>query len=64
MLRSLTPLLGCGLVMIACMALMGRSGRRRDDPTPPDEDVAALRAEVTRLRAVDTQSPAPIEGAP
>ncbi len=26
MLRSLTPLLGCGLMMITCMALMGRSG--------------------------------------
>lgn len=59
MLQSLSPLLGCGLMLVACMVLMGRG--RRNDPPPTAEGVAALRAEVARLRAVDDQSPAPSE---
>lgn len=62
MLRSLAPVLGCGLMMVACMALMGRSGRNRhNDSTAPDsnEEIAALRDEVARLRSLDEQRQAP-----
>ena len=44
---------GCAVVMVVCMAMMGRGMRRQgtqDDPTPTEE-VAALRAEVAELRS-------------
>lgn len=48
-LLSLVPLLGCGLMMAACMALMGRGHKK---PTAPSDEqqIAALRAEVAELR--------------
>lgn len=48
MFRLLFPLLGCGLMMVICMALMG-AGHRRPHADDPSE-VASLRAEVDRLR--------------
>lgn len=37
MLRSLAPLLGCGLMMLVCMAVMAGAGarNRRNQPTHP-----------------------------
>ena len=59
MLRSLAPLLGCGLMMLACMALMAGAGarNRRNEPAPPPptDEIAALRDEVARLRHLDEQ---------
>jgi hypothetical protein len=53
-LASLVPLLGCGLMMAACMGLMGR-GRAKPpvDTEKPVErsEIEALRAEVAELRA-------------
>ena len=56
--QSLAPLLGCGVMMLACVALMAGSGRRRNTefPRPKSrDDIAALRAEVARLRRLDEQ---------
>ena len=57
-LLLLLPALGCGLVMLACMAMMGwgmRGPRRQEAARPPEaataQEVAALREEVARLRA-------------
>ncbi len=53
-LLYLLPALGCGLMMVACMYLMGRGVRsKRQEPSEADTDcqVAELRGEVTRLRA-------------
>ena len=64
MVRSLLPLLGCGVMMAACMLLMGRGARRAgNEPVAPGdtEEVAALRDEVARLRAVDDQRRAAVE---
>lgn len=60
MLRSLSPLVGCGLMLLVCVAFMAFSGRRRQGP-PPVDDVAALRAEVERLRRLDGEPPVPAE---
>jgi len=54
-LLYLLPALGCGLMMVACMYLMGR-GMRSHHRNPPVEadtnrQVAELREEVARLRA-------------
>ncbi len=53
LLLSLAPLLGCGLMMLVCVGAF--SGfRRRSGPAPEpasQEEVAALRDEVARLRA-------------
>ncbi len=54
-LLYLLPALGCGLVMVACMYLMGR-GMRSHNPDQPtrtesDREVAELREEVARLRS-------------
>lgn len=49
-LLYLVPALGCGLMMVACMALMGRM-HRGPDTQRRDDDIAELRAEVARLRA-------------
>lgn len=65
MFRSLAPLLGCGVMMLVCMAMMGMAGRKRTDqsnPTGSSEEVAALRDEVARLRALDEQRRATSEG--
>lgn len=57
MLRSLTPLLGCGLMMVVCMAVMGGGRKRRNEPAAPasTDEVAELRDEVARLRRLDDQ---------
>ena len=62
MLVSLTPLIGCGLMMIVCVAVMARPGdrRRRNDANADatSAEAAALREEVDRLRRlVDQQVP-------
>ncbi|MDQ3571151.1 MAG: hypothetical protein M3396_11155 [Actinomycetota bacterium] len=54
-LLYLLPALGCGLMMVACMYLMGR-GMRSHPQHPPtevhrDRQVAELQEEVARLRA-------------
>ncbi|MDQ3571202.1 MAG: hypothetical protein M3396_11415 [Actinomycetota bacterium] len=52
-LLYLLPALGCGLMMVACMYLMGR-GMRSHPQHPPTEvhrDRAELQEEVARLRA-------------
>ena len=62
MLRSFVPLLGCGVMMAACALLMARAGRGRIDQTKDpqhDAEVAALRDEVARLRAVDERRRGP-----
>ena len=61
MLRSLGPLLGCGLMMLVCVAVMARPGARNraNDPVPPAEEVAGLREEVARLRRLDEERPRP-----
>jgi hypothetical protein len=62
MFRLLFPLLGCGLMMVICMALMGAAGHRRPPADDPSE-VASLRAEVDRLRRLvderDDSTPTP-----
>jgi len=53
-LLYLLPALGCGLMMVACMYLMGRGMRsKHQEPSEGDTDrqVAELRGEVIRLRA-------------
>ena len=49
-LLFLLPAAGCAVMMVACMALMGRM-HRRPRRTDTDAEVAALRDEVARLRA-------------
>ena len=53
MIRALAPLVGCGLMMAVCMAVMAAAGRRK---TPSDDashdEVRELRDEVARLRAL------------
>ena len=53
---SFLPLVGCAVMMAACMGLMGgarrhRKGTRPEVEAPSAEEVAALREEVARLRA-------------
>ncbi|MGH9227101.1 MAG: hypothetical protein ACRD2W_25740, partial [Acidimicrobiales bacterium] len=57
-LPNLAPLLGCGVMMLACWALMGGARRMRGDRPPDAErpeaaasEVAVLRHEVATLRA-------------
>jgi len=54
-LLLLLPALGCGVMMAACMYLMGRGMRsphQRQAPEPDaSREVAELREEVARLRA-------------
>jgi hypothetical protein len=59
-LLFLLPMAGCGAMMVLCMTLMSRGGRRQADdhapvvPTAPNDltaEVEALRAEVAELRA-------------
>lgn len=62
MLASLTPLLGCGLMMVVCVAVMARPGdrHRRNDANADATfaETVALREEVDRLRhLVDEQVP-------
>ena len=71
MLRALGPALGCGLMMVVCMAMMAMSGRRNraesTDPTTPPasaDEVSALRDEVARLRALAEEPRTQPEGAP
>ncbi len=65
MLRSLAPLLGCGVMMLVCMAVMAIAGARnrtnQSSPPASGDEVAALRDEVTRLRALDEQRRATLE---
>jgi len=53
MLRSLPPSMGCGLMMLACVALMARGRRNEPNPPPPTDEIAALRDEEARLRHLD-----------
>lgn len=71
MLRSLAPLIGCGLMMLVCVAVMGLVARKRPTepaPTSPGDEINVLRAEVARLRRPDDQqramgkAPAPAGG--
>ena len=68
MLRSLGPLVGCGLMLLVCMAVMavmGRGGRKGSEPASPSSDeVAELRAEVARLRDLDERRARAEETAP
>ncbi len=71
MLRSLAPLLGCGVMMLACMAVMAMPGRKRDhqptSPLPPpasSDEIATLREEIARLRALDDERRTADEPAP
>ncbi|MGH9242939.1 MAG: hypothetical protein ACRD29_01200 [Acidimicrobiales bacterium] len=70
MLRSLAPLLGCGVMMLVCMAVMALAGaRNRDTQSPPHtpastDEIAALREEDARLRALDDERGAADEPAP
>lgn len=69
MLRSFAPLVGCGLMMLVCMLVMGAASNRNrstDKSTPASTDeISALRGEVARLRQLDEdrratpQEPAP-----
>lgn len=68
-LRSLLPLVGCGVMMAVCMGLMGGKRRSRGSveaqPAPTregDPEVAALREEVARLRAERSEEPRPVDG--
>lgn len=57
MFRTLAPLLGCGLMMLVCMApmaLRNRRGKSADAPAS-SEEIASLRAEIARLRDLDEQ---------
>jgi hypothetical protein len=67
MLQSLAPLAGCGLMMLACMAVMARG--HRNEPISPEDEITALRCEVAQLRHLDEQrhptggeEPAPSRG--
>ena len=53
MIRALAPLVGCGLMMAVCMAMMAAAGRRQkpSDGASHDE-VRELRDEVARLRVL------------
>lgn len=70
MLRALGPALGCGLMMVVCMAMMAMTGRRNraesTDPTAPTsaDEIRALRDEVERLRALAEEPRTQPEGAP
>lgn len=58
-LLSLLPMVGCAVMMLACMGRMGRLGRHKgsaDSAPAAEEDVVALRADAARLRA---ERPAP-----
>lgn len=63
MLRSLAPMLGCGLMMLVCVAVMAGGHSRRNEPTPPAsaDETAELRDEVARLRRLDDQQRAAAE---
>ena len=54
-LLYLLPALGCGLMMVACMYLMGRAMRSHGQPPPTEADkdrqIAELSEEVARLRS-------------
>ncbi|MDP8992875.1 MAG: hypothetical protein M3N31_07495 [Actinomycetota bacterium] len=57
-LLYLLPALGCGLMMVACIYLMGRAMRSHGQapPSPPaeadkDRQIGELREEVARLRS-------------
>jgi hypothetical protein len=70
-MRSLVPALGCGLMMVVCMAMMSRAGsRNRPNPTDAEttaassEEVSALRDEVARLRHLDEERRATPDGTP
>lgn len=50
-LLSLLPMVGCAVMMLACMGRMGRHKESAGSVPVAEEDVVALRAEVARLRA-------------
>lgn len=51
LLYLLAPL-GCGVMMVLCMVMMGRGMRHKPAAESPaeNEEIAALRAEVAELR--------------
>lgn len=53
--------LGCAVAMVLCMGMMAKGMRHRgsDGDAAQTEDIAALRAEVARLRA---EQPEPADG--
>ncbi len=58
MIRSLFPLFGCGLMMLVCMVFMARGASRKSEANHDANsatEVAELRDEVARLRAVDDE---------
>lgn len=71
MLRALGPALGCGLMMVVCMAMMAMAGRRNraestdaTAATASTDEISALRDEVARLRALAEERRTQPEGAP
>ena len=63
MLRTFAPLLGCGLMMLVCMAPMALRNRRGSDTdaSASSDEIASLRAEVARLSELDEQRH-PVDG--
>lgn len=55
--------LGCGVMMVVCMAMMAKGMRRgHDTERPEDDEIAALRAEVAQLRTEQSPHPTSIDG--
>lgn len=51
MIRAFTSLLGCGLLLLVCMAVMALMGRRSTKTELADAEVSRLRAELDALRS-------------
>ena len=51
MIRAFTSLLGCGLLLLVCMAVMAPMSRRTARTEPADVEMSRLRAELDALRS-------------